>query len=109
MKTASIAVVIPFFNRRSTVIDTLDSALAQTLLPERIVLVDDGSTDDGPQWVRQWIDRQRGPFQCHLEQQANAGAGAARNRGLQLSGPVEYIAFLDSDDVWPADFLARTH
>jgi len=109
MKTARIAVIIPFFNRRGTVIDTLESVAAQSLLPERVVLVDDGSTDDGAQLVREWMNRQRGRYQCRLEQQANAGAGAARNRGLQLAGPVEYIAFLDSDDLWPADFLARTH
>jgi glycosyltransferase involved in cell wall biosynthesis len=109
MKTASIAVIVPFFNRRSTVIDTLESVAAQTLLPARIVLVDDGSTDDGAALVREWIAKVRGTLDCALEQQANAGAGAARNRGLQLTGSVEYIAFLDSDDVWPADFLARTH
>jgi glycosyltransferase involved in cell wall biosynthesis len=109
MKTASIAVIIPFFNRRSTVIDALESVAAQTLLPARIVLVDDGSTDDGAQFVRRWIAKVHGTLDCHLEQQANAGAGAARNRGLQLTGPVDYIAFLDSDDVWPTDFLARTH
>src|SRR5262245_31878800 len=109
MRTASIAVIIPFFNRRSTVIDTLESVAAQTLLPARIVLVDDGSTDDGAELVHEWIAKVRGTLDCHLELQANAGAGGARNRGLQLTGSVDYIAFLDSDDVWPADFLARTH
>jgi len=109
MRTASIAVIIPFFNRRSTVIDTLQSVAVQTLLPARIVLVDDGSTDDGAQLVRDWTAKFRGILDCHIEQQANAGAGAARNRGLQLAGSVDYIAFLDSDDVWPNDFLARTH
>jgi glycosyltransferase involved in cell wall biosynthesis len=109
MKTARIAVIIPFFNRRSTVIETLESVAAQTLSPARIVLVDDGSTDDGAQLVSEWIAKLRGRLDCHLERQANVGAGAARNRGLQLTGSVDYIAFLDSDDVWPADFLARTH
>jgi glycosyltransferase involved in cell wall biosynthesis len=109
MRTASIAVIIPFFNRRSTVIDTLRSVAAQTLLPARIVLVDDGSTDDGAGLVHEWIAKVRGTLDCHLERQANAGAGAARNRGLRLTGQTEYIAFLDSDDIWPADFLARTH
>src|SRR5262245_4900548 len=98
MQTASIAVIVPFYNRRGTILDTLASIEAQTVRPSRVVLVDDGSTDDGWQLVQQWFARVEGYFQCRLERQENSGAAAARNRGLQLTGPLEYVAFLDSDD-----------
>jgi glycosyltransferase involved in cell wall biosynthesis len=48
---------------------------------------------------------------CRLHQQDKAGAGAAaaRNSGLSIADPSDFVAFLDSDDIWPADFLQRTH
>ena len=48
---------------------------------------------------------------CRLHRQAKSAAGAAagRNCGLRLGDPSEFVAFLDSDDIWPTDFLQRTH
>jgi hypothetical protein len=106
---SGIAVVVPFFNRRNTLLATLASIEKQTLLPAQVVLVDDGSTDDGLRIALAWTDRVRGRFECSLIRQANSGPSAARNRGLQQARSCQHVAFLDSDDVWPADFLARTH
>jgi len=106
---SGIAVVVPFFNRRNTLLTTLASIEKQTLLPAHVVLVDDGSTDDGLRIAVAWTDRVRGRFECSLIRQSNSGPSAARNRGLQQVRDCQHVAFLDSDDVWPADFLARTH
>jgi glycosyltransferase involved in cell wall biosynthesis len=70
--------------------------------------VDDGSTDGGFEIARAWTDKVRGRFNCSLVRQANAGPSAARNRGLEMASNCDYTAFLDSDDVWPADFLSRS-
>ena len=105
---SGIAVVVPFFNRRNTLLAALASIERQTLAPARVILVDDGSTDDGFRIALAWTDKVRGQLECSLVRQANLGPSAARNGGLRQAQNCQYVAFLDSDDVWPADFLART-
>jgi glycosyltransferase involved in cell wall biosynthesis len=70
-------------------------------------VVDDGSTDGGAEAVARWFAAQRGRIDCKLIVQANAGVSAARNRGVALAADCRYLAFVDSDDVWPRDFLRR--
>lgn len=97
MKTVlpgSVSVVIPTYNRGSKIAATLDSALAQTLAPLEIIIVDDGSTDGTPDW----IEVHYGDRVC-LIRQNNGGVARARNRGLDEARG-EYIAFLDHDDLW---------
>lgn len=108
MKATSIVTVVPFFNRRHTILATLDSIRVQTVRPAQLIVVDDGSTDGGGELVRQWIEQACGPLNARLIRQDQAGAGIARNHGLLHCGPSEFVAFLDSDDLWPADFLERT-
>jgi len=89
------SVVVPFFNRRNTLLTTLASIERQTLLPARVILVDDGSTDGGFEIARDWTDRVRARFDCSLVRQSNAGPSAARNRGLEMASDCDYVAFLD--------------
>lgn len=105
--SADCVVIVPFYNRRHTILRTLASVQAQTVRPKRVILVDDGSSDDGAQLVRQWMAGLGGHLECHLIQQSNAGPAAARNHGLARAGQSKFVAFLDSDDIWPADFLER--
>jgi glycosyltransferase involved in cell wall biosynthesis len=105
----AVAVVVPFFNRRNSLPATLDSVQSQTLLPRRAILVDDGSTDRGADVARVWIDAVSDRIDGRLIRQPNRGVAAARNQGLALAVDCDYVAFLDSDDVWPPDFLERTH
>jgi glycosyltransferase involved in cell wall biosynthesis len=72
-----------------------------------LVVVDDGSTDGTPQAVSQWIDQRPLPFPVRLLRQTNHGAPHARNRGIAATPDCRYYAFLDSDDLWPRDFLER--
>ena len=90
-------VVIPCYNRAKTVEHAVVSVLAQPLAPSRIVLVDDGSRDDTAR-VLLALEREHASVQAVLLPR-NAGASAARNAGLALARE-EWVAFLDSDDVW---------
>lgn len=77
----------------------LDSIAAQSLSDLEVIVVDDGSTDDGAVVVADYHDPR-----YRLIQQANAGPGAARNTGIaQAQG--EFIAFLDADDEWLPNYL----
>lgn len=101
MPEPAISVVIPLYNKEREVADAVRSALAQTFPPAEIIVVDDGSTDDGAQIVRSIAS----PL-VRLVAQPNAGVSAARNHGIGESSG-EYIAFLDADDAWEPGFLAE--
>ncbi len=105
--TDAIAVVVPVFNRAATIEATLNSVSAQTLRPDRLIVVDDGSTDSTAQRVTKWLEVNSGRITGRMLSQPNRGVAAARNRGLAAVLSTSLIAFLDSDDRWPSDFLER--
>ena len=107
MPDLALVVVVPVFNRPRVVLEALESVAAQTLTPSRLIIVDDGSTDDTAACVERWISEKRPLFDTRLMRQSNQGAAAARNHGAAAAGECELLAFLDSDDLWPADFLER--
>lgn len=89
-----VSVIVPTYNRAALVERALRSVLAQTRQVEEIIVVDDGSTDDTEQRLKQLFGSR-----IHYVWQPNAGVSAARNRGLRMAtGP--FIALLDSDDEW---------
>lgn len=102
-----IAAIIPVYNRPRGIIEALESVAVQTLPPHRLVVVDDGSADDTAQVVEQWFTRHAQTCPGRLIRQANQGASAARNRGAAEAADCDLLAFLDSDDLWPADYLQR--
>jgi len=89
-----ISVVIPLFNKQDYIIECLKSALNQDYSTYEIIVIDDGSTDNGPELVKNINDSK-----IKMLQQKNAGVSEARNRGVQES-KYELISFLDADDVW---------
>lgn len=97
---ATVAVVIPAWNAGRWIAATLDSVLAQSYRPLDIVVVDDGSTDDTAAVVARYAPTVR------CLRQRNQGQAAARNHGVSASHG-EFIAFLDSDDLWLPDKLAH--
>lgn len=99
-KAPRVSVVIPTYNSGAIAVEAVESVLAQTYQDLEIVVVDDGSTDNTEQAIRQFGDRVR-----YLKQE-NQGVSAARNTGIKHSRG-EYIAFLDSDDLWAPDKLAE--
>ena len=94
------SIIIPTYNRAGTVSNTLESCFSQTFEDFEIVVIDDGSKDNTVDVLRS-IDDPR----LKVVTQENAGPAAARNTGMDNASG-DFIAFLDSDDVWYPDFLA---
>ncbi len=92
----SIAAIIPLYNGAKWVERAIQSVLSQTLLPDELIVVDDGSTDDGPDIVARLAADH--PL-IKLLQQPNGGQSSARNFGVGHS-ECTLIALLDQDDVW---------
>ena len=88
----TFSVVIPTYNRRDYLLAGLTSVAAQRQALHEVIVVDDGSTDG----TREAVAEMEG---VRLIGQSNAGPGAARNRGAEAATG-EYLAFLDSDDLW---------
>lgn len=106
---APIGVVIPAYNREALILETLNAICAQTLQPERVVVVDDGSTDATKSVLEKWLEETTIKFEFIYHYQMNKGVSAARNTGLKLVSECQWVAFLDSDDVWPSDLLDRLY
>ncbi len=87
-----VSVIVPNYNRDPLIAETINNLLSQTLPPQEIIVVDDGSTDASVKTIRSFGPRVK------LIQQSNQGPGAARNAGLAIAGG-EYIQFQDSDDL----------
>ena len=88
-----VSVVIPSYNRRDLLAEAVASVQAQTYDPLEIIVVDDGSTDGTDEMIRQRFPGVR------LLRQPRRGVSAARNRGI-AAAQGDFIAFLDSDDLW---------
>lgn len=100
-----IGVVIPVFNREDLISNTLDSVFNQTFPPYHVVIVDDGSTDRSSQVIEQWINKHNCSSKFTLLKQPNLGVSFARNKGADFLHTATHISFLDSDDMWPDDFI----
>ena len=98
-----VSVVIPVYNIEAHLRQCLDSVAGQTLSDLEVICVDDGSTDTSPAILEEYA--QKDP-RFQVIRQANAGPGAARNRGMERSSG-RYLIFLDSDDWFEPDFLER--
>jgi glycosyltransferase involved in cell wall biosynthesis len=101
-----VSVVIIFLNAERFLQEAIDSVLAQTYRGWELLLVDDGSTDASSAIARRCAEADPGRtrYLTHPER-ANRGMSASRNLGV-VHGSAEYVAFLDSDDVWHPDILA---
>jgi glycosyltransferase involved in cell wall biosynthesis len=98
-----VSVVIPAYNAAATLRETLGSVLGQTYRRLEVVIVDDGSADGTAQIAA--AAARRDP-RIRLVRQRNAGVAAARNRGIAETAGT-FIAFVDADDLWAPDKIAR--
>lgn len=94
------SVIIPTFNRADLLPETVQSVLAQTYRNFEVIVVDDGSTDDTVGVLKPYLE------QIRYFYQANHGLASARNRGIQ-EATGDFVAFLDSDDLYEPEFLSR--
>lgn len=101
---SSIAIVIPCYNAQKTIQKTFDSIFAQTCKSFKIYAVNDGSTDGTPDILNTY--QKKYPDNILIINQENQGQAKARNRGISESIE-EYIAFIDSDDLWHPQKLEK--
>ncbi|MBO0771530.1 MAG: glycosyltransferase, partial [Actinobacteria bacterium] len=97
MSSPRISVVVPFFNNGDDLDDCLRSIAGQTFTDLEVIMVDDGSADNGPEIARRWAASDP---RFTLIQSAHGGPGGARNRGIERAHG-EYLAFVDGDDMLP--------
>ncbi len=95
-----ISVIIPTYNRRDYVLEAVRSVVEQTYPAHEIIVVDDGSTDGTAEALRAAFP------DVKVLEQPNRGPSLARNAGLAAASG-DWVAFLDDDDLWHREFLAR--
>jgi CDP-glycerol glycerophosphotransferase len=93
-----ISVVVPFFNNGDVLGDCLHSIANQTFSDLEVIMVDDGSTDNGGEVARKWAESDPRFTLVHSQ---HGGPGGARNRGVEQARG-EFLAFVDGDDLLPA-------
>lgn len=98
--TPTVSVIIPAYNVAQYIAETLDSVFAQTFSGFEVIVINDGSpdTDEFERVIEPYRERI-----CYIKQE-NGGASSARNAGLRVAKG-EFIAFLDADDLWLAEYL----
>ena len=96
-----VSIIVPVYNGASTIRETLDSVLQQSVEAFELIVIDDGSTDNTLEVVASFNDPRLSVFTY-----PNAGVATTRNRGVTHAS-AEYISFIDADDLWTPDKLAR--
>lgn len=94
------SVIIPLFNKEHTILETLNSVFDQTFQEFEVLIINDGSTDDGISVINTNFDDKR----LKIVNQTNKGVSTARNNGVKQA-KYEYLAFLDGDDLWEVNYL----
>lgn len=95
----TVSVITPAFNAAKTIRETIESVLAQSFSDFEYIIVDDGSTDDTLEIIRQFSDSR-----LRVISQQNSGPQKSRNRGIK-NALGTYISFIDADDLWSSNKL----
>lgn len=99
-----VSIVMPAYNAAQTVSESIDSILMQTMSDWELIVIDDGSSDDTVNILSRYASKDnRIRF---YQNEKNSGASYTRNRAVELAKG-EWIAFLDSDDIWRKDKLKK--
>lgn len=100
----TVSVVIPTYNCADFILEAINSVICQTYSNIELIIVDDGSTDETSLILLPYVNSNK----IIYIYQDNAGPAAARNRGISIASG-DYIAFLDSDDVWHKTFVEKLY
>lgn len=100
-----VSIIVPVYNAEKCLLGTLNCLAAQTYEDVEVILVDDGSTDGTPAICNDFTVKD--PRFKYVRQE-NAGAGAARNRGMDAASG-EFLLFADADDLYENDLVAKLH
>lgn len=106
MNNPGISVIIPTYNTAQFIVDAIESVLSQTFQDFEVVIADDGSTDNTSEVVKPFVDKY--PDRIRYFYKKNGGEGSARNYGIKRAKG-NYLAFLDSDDLWYPEKLERSY
>ena len=98
-----ISVIVPIYNTSKYIVEALNSLTAQTFTDFEVIFIDDGSTDNSGELVKDYIKKHNLKNMQYIYQE-NSGPSVARNKGLDLKRG-EYICFMDSDDKIPSNAL----
>ena len=96
----TISVIVPAYNVESYIAESLKSLLNQTVYPDEVIIIDDGSTDSTLEIVKSFDF----PFKSTVISTENRGQGQARNLGMEKSES-DYLYFFDSDDILDSRFI----
>jgi glycosyltransferase involved in cell wall biosynthesis len=105
-KLPRISVVVTCYNCRDYIADAIGSVARQALTDFECVIVDDASTDDSAAVIQRTLDELKDPRFSLARLEKNVGQTGATRAGLKRTN-APFICFLDSDDLWHEDFLAR--
>ena len=103
-KKPLVSIITPSYNTAPFIGETIESVLAQTFPEWEMIIVDDASTDNSPQIIRQYAEKDPRIKPVFLKE--NKGQGPARNIATDLAQG-KYLAFLDSDDIWHPEKLEK--
>lgn len=106
MPVLKFAAIVPVYQRPTVVLEALNSVAAQKTPPDRLVIVDDGSGDGTVENVEHWIAEHGGRCGAELVRVDHGGAPGAVNAGVERAGDCEVMGILDSDDLWPPEYIA---
>ena len=102
-----VSIISPVYNCAPFIVECIQSLLAQTCQDFEVLLVDDHGTDDSISVARAFVEQQgMGEKFRFLQTPCNSGPGIARNIGIEAAKG-EYVAFIDSDDVWEPTFIEK--
>jgi alpha-1,3-rhamnosyltransferase len=105
--TELVSILVPCYNHSKYILDCLDSIAAQTYYPIELIIVDDGSRDDSPKIIEEWVAKTGGRF-ARLSFEATANRGITRTLASMLErANGKYIALCASDDLLNSDSVAR--
>ena len=102
--TQLVSIISPLYNSEQFLKQCIDSVRAQTHENWEHLIIDDCSTDDGPNLIKQYAEKDHRIKYHRLSE--NSGAGIARNEAIKMAKG-DYIAFLDSDDMWHREKLSK--
>lgn len=104
MKDGLVSIITPTYNCGKFIAETIDTVLAQTYGNWEMIIVDDVSTDDTEEIVKEYMEKDSRIKYKKLDE--NSGAAVARTTAMKMAEG-QYMAFLDSDDLWMSDKLEK--
>lgn len=99
-----VSIIVPVYNARKFIRETMDSVMAQTYPSWELLLIEDVSTDGTAAVIEEYVREKEEQRIRLIRQPENRGAARARNRGLE-EAKGRYIAYLDADDLWEPEKL----